>query len=149
MSVLPPRPTRHKAGLFTYGGSGVFAEPSGKRAVAFVDGQNLYHAARQAFGYTYPNYDVQALAAAICESHTWILTETRFYTGVPDPADNAGWHAFWVTPTSRNVRGIDKTDWIRIDRSTYDACVDRRDCAGSYRPDDHVAGRSKNQDSFD
>jgi hypothetical protein len=29
----------------------MLTEPSGKRAVAFVDGQNLYHATRQAFGY--------------------------------------------------------------------------------------------------
>ncbi len=37
-------------------------EPATKRAVAFIDGQNLFHAAREAFGYTYPNYDVMALA---------------------------------------------------------------------------------------
>ena len=35
--------------------------------------------------------------------------------------------AFPSSPTSRNRRGIDKTDWIRIDRVTYDACLDRRD----------------------
>src|SRR3989454_7286028 len=35
--------------------------------------------------------------------------------------------AFHSSPTSRNRRGIDKTDWIRIDRATYDACLDRRD----------------------
>jgi hypothetical protein len=35
--------------------------------------------------------------------------------------------AFPFSPTSRNRRGIDKTDWIRIDRATYDACLDRRD----------------------
>ncbi len=33
------------------------SEPPVKRAIAFVDGQNLFHAARKAFGYTYPNYD--------------------------------------------------------------------------------------------
>jgi len=87
-----------------YGGSGMLSEPSGKRAVAFVDGQNLYHAARQAFGYTYPNYDVHALASAICQSHTWTLAETRFYTGVPDPADNAVWHAFWVAKLAQMGR---------------------------------------------
>jgi hypothetical protein len=27
-------------------------------------------------------------------------------------------------------RGIDRTDWIRIDRATYDSCLDRMD----YRP---------------
>ena len=35
--------------------------------------------------------------------------------------------AFPWSPTSRNRRGIDKTDWIRIDRALYDACLDRRD----------------------
>ncbi len=35
--------------------------------------------------------------------------------------------AFPSSPASRNRSGIDKTDWIRIDRATYDACLDRRD----------------------
>ena len=35
--------------------------------------------------------------------------------------------AFPCSPNSRNRRGINKTDWIRIDRATYDACLDRRD----------------------
>jgi hypothetical protein len=38
--------------------------------------------------------------------------------------------AFPLSPTSRNRRGINKTDWIPIDRATYDSCLDRRD----YRP---------------
>jgi hypothetical protein len=38
--------------------------------------------------------------------------------------------AFPVSPTAPNNRGINKTDWIRIDRTLYDACIDRRD----YRP---------------
>ncbi len=201
------------------------AEPAVKRAVVFIDGQNLFHATREAFGYTYPNYDVQALAQRLCAAQGWQLEQTRFYTGIPDSADNAFWHSFWErklrviswqgvhvysrplryrnktvrlpdgteftflageekgidvrialdvirvahrneldvamvlsqdqdlsevaaeiraialeqnrwikiacafpsSPTSRNRRGIDKTDWIRIDRLTYDACLDRRD----------------------
>jgi len=35
--------------------------------------------------------------------------------------------AFPLSPTTRNRRGIDKTDWTWIDRDTYDACVDTRD----------------------
>jgi hypothetical protein len=35
--------------------------------------------------------------------------------------------AFPSSPALGNRRGIDKTDWIRIDRTTYDACLDRRD----------------------
>lgn len=38
--------------------------------------------------------------------------------------------AFPASPTYRNRRGIDKTDWIKIDRATYDKCLDPRD----YRP---------------
>jgi uncharacterized LabA/DUF88 family protein len=206
----------------------VTSEPTSKRAIAFFDGQNLFHAAREAFGYTYPNYDALALAKLVCKPRGWDLVETRFYTGIPDLADNAAWHHFWAaklavmgrqrvtvfsrplryrnkevelpgggthtfltgeekgidirialdvislanhkaydvavifsqdqdlsevadelrvideeqrrwikvvsaypdSPTSRNRRGINKTDWIRISRPTYDACLDRR----NYRP---------------
>lgn len=38
--------------------------------------------------------------------------------------------AFPDSPTLRNRRGINKTDWIRIDRPTYDSCLDPND----YRP---------------
>ncbi len=71
------------------------AEPANKRAIAFIDGQNLYHMARQAFGYTYPNYDVQKLAQAICTLKGWNLDRVCFYTGVPDATDNAFWNGFW------------------------------------------------------
>jgi uncharacterized LabA/DUF88 family protein len=200
-------------------------EPALKRAVVFVDGQNLFHAVRDTFGYPYPNYDIDALARSITRAQRWQPVQTRFYTGLPDPEQDAQWHHFWsrklgvmgrqgvhvfaralsyreksvrsadgsvhtviaaeekgvdvrmaldivrmahhreydvalilsqdqdlsevaveirsiareqrrwikiasafpVSPSSINRRGIDKTDWIRIDRSTYDACLDRRD----------------------
>ena len=35
--------------------------------------------------------------------------------------------AFPSSPTTRNRRGINKTDWIAVDRATYDACIDPRD----------------------
>ena len=191
----------------------------------FIDGQNLFHAVRESFGYRYPNYDAGALARAICIAEGWQLVQARFYTGIPDRHINPGWHRFWlhklaamgrrgvhvfsrplryrtrmirlpdgaafsflageekgidvrlaldavrmahrreydvalvlsqdqdlsevaaeirsiareqrrwikiasafpVSPSAPNRRGIDKTDWIRIDRATYDACLDRRD----------------------
>ena len=204
------------------------AAPARKRAIAFMDGQNLFHAAREAFGYVYPNYDAAALAAAVCQAQGWALEQVRFYTGVPNAADNAFWNHFWsakllamsragtwvfsrplryrnksvqlpggqqhtflvgeekgidvriaidvirlasrnqydvavifsqdqdlseaadevrliareqnrwiklaaafpFSPTTVNRRGINKTDWLRIDRATYDRCLDPRD----YRP---------------
>lgn len=202
--------------------------PQLKRAIAFIDGQNLFHAVRSAFGYTFPNYDVHALARAICVARGWRVHQVRFYTGVPTAEDDARWNHFWsakllamsrqgvvtysrslryrnqrvrlpdggevtylaaeekgvdvrialdiirmahraeydvalvfsqdqdlseaadevrvisreqdrwikiasafpVSPASSNRRGINSTDWIRIDRTTYDACRDARD----YRP---------------
>jgi len=49
----------------------VASEPAIKRATAFVDGQNLFYAARNAFGHKYPNYDVGALASAVCHKQNW------------------------------------------------------------------------------
>ncbi len=71
-------------------------EPAVKRTVAFIDGQNLFHSVRESFGYTYPNFDVLALAKAICASQDWELVQVRFYTGIPDPSDDEFWNQFWV-----------------------------------------------------
>ena len=198
--------------------------PDPIRAVAFVDGQNLFHCAKAAFGHNYPNYDPLALARSVCARQGWHCQQVRFYTGVPDAADNAFWNHFWIAecaqmgregvhvftrplryrnqkvalpdgrtltflvgaekgidvrlaldviqlaqqnqydvallfcsdqdlsevaeeirliarerrrwikiasayPSSpaRRLRGINKTDWIPIDRATYDACLDTRD----------------------
>lgn len=205
------------------------AEPVVKQAIVFVDGQNLFYAAKQAFGYTYPNYDSICLAKKLCESHGWELKQTRFYTGIPNHADKPFWNYFWsaklavmgsrpdvhifsrplryrnqtvilpdgqpnavlvgqekgvdvrialdvvrlarerhydvalilsqdqdlteaaeevrliaseqsrwikvasafpFSPTSTNRRGINKTDWIKIERQLYDSCLDPQD----YRP---------------
>ena len=70
-------------------------EPASKHAVVFIDGQNLFHSAREAFGFTHPNFDVLALAHWACNSHAWDLIQVRFYTGIPDLSDNAFWHRFW------------------------------------------------------
>ena len=35
--------------------------------------------------------------------------------------------AFPLNPAARNGRGINLTDWIQIDRITYDACLGARD----------------------
>ena len=38
--------------------------------------------------------------------------------------------AYPLSPTTRNRRGINRTDWLPISRAMYDGCLDRRD----YRP---------------
>lgn len=35
--------------------------------------------------------------------------------------------AYPYSPTTRNRRGINKTDWLHVTRQVYDACVDPRD----------------------
>jgi len=207
-------------------------EPGVKRTVAFIDGQNLFYGAREAFGYTYPNYDIPKLVHSVCAAQGWSLVETRFYTGVPDAADNPRWNHFWsakllhmsragvvvysrplryrnktvhlpggaqysflvaeekgidvriaidivrlghrrqydvalvfsqdqdlsevadevrtiateqsrwlkiasafpFSPAARNKRGINRTDWLRIDKATYDAAIDARDYRGGGTP---------------
>lgn len=71
-------------------------EPAEKRTVAFFDGQNLFHAAKDAFGYTYPNYDVLELALSVCSKREWALHGVRFYTGIPELQDSPDWNRFWT-----------------------------------------------------
>jgi len=67
-----------------------------KRAIAFIDGQNLYHGAREAFGYNFPNFNPKALAQAVCTQQSWTLGSVRFYTGVPEHRDDPFWNGFWA-----------------------------------------------------
>lgn len=72
------------------------------RVVVFIDGQNLYHLAKEAWGegYHWPKYDPVRLAkelAALEPGRT--LAEVRFYTGVPTARQNERWHAFWTAKT--------------------------------------------------
>ncbi len=69
--------------------------PDTPYTVAFVDGQNLFHCAHEAFGYTFPNYDPEKLADEICTARQWKLTQVRFYTGVPPKDRDSKWHDFW------------------------------------------------------
>lgn len=82
------------------------SEPSVKRTIVFIDGQNLFYAVKWAFGYTYPNYDVNALASNICQKYGWQLELIRFYTGVPDHNDNAFWHGFWANKLGAMGRSV-------------------------------------------
>lgn len=208
------------------------AEPATKRTIAFIDGQNLFYAAKYAFGYKYPNYDVSALSDAVCLIRGWTLNEVRFYTGIPDAHDDPFWNSFWTaklavmgtravvtysrhlkyrnqtvnlpdgttttvlvgqekgvdvrlaldivrlareeaydvallfsqdqdlsevsdevratsiaqqrwiklasafpsSPTYGNTRGVNNTDWVRIDRALYDECIDPTDYRKGSKP---------------
>ena len=45
--------------------------------------------------------------------------------------------AYPFTPTVSNQRGINGTEWIKIERSAYDHCIDPRD----YRPSRSILTR--------
>jgi len=82
-------------------------EPTIKRLVTFVDGQALYRAAKDAFGYIFPNYDVRKLSEQIAAKQEWQLANVYFYTGIPDYADNSLWHDFWASKLAvMGTRGI-------------------------------------------
>src|SRR5271157_1792128 len=103
------------------------AEPLVKRAVAFFDGQNLFHAAKEAFGHRFPNYDPPALAKRICQERGWQLVQTLFYTATrTQPRVPAGiisgppiWQR-WAARASESSRGHSATArnrWIAREES--------------------------------
>lgn len=67
-----------------------------KHAIAFFDGQNLYHHAKEAFGHKHPNVDPIKLFDAICKEKGWVNHGVRFYTGVPDARRDPRWHGYWT-----------------------------------------------------
>jgi uncharacterized LabA/DUF88 family protein len=72
-------------------------EPPIKNAIAFVDGQNLYRHAKDAFGHHHPNYDPIKLHKAVCERKGWKPTLVRFYTGVPAQIESEMWSGYWAS----------------------------------------------------
>ena len=85
----------------------MLTEPAVKRALVFIDGQNLFHGAKEAFGVAWPNYDIEKLAHAICAKQGWVCHGIHFYTGVPEPHDHPFWSQFWkesgVCPSLRRA----------------------------------------------
>ncbi|MSP20265.1 MAG: NYN domain-containing protein [Alphaproteobacteria bacterium] len=70
-------------------------EPAIKRAVGFIDGQNLFRHAKDALGYYHPNYHPKKLVDAVCATNGWKSQGARFYTGVPTAGRDPDWHAYW------------------------------------------------------
>lgn len=82
-------------------------EPSTKRTCIFIDGQNLFNAVKQAFGYSYPNFDPSALAKAVCSSCGWAVEQVHFYTGIPEVGIDPARHLFWTNKLAMmKTRGI-------------------------------------------
>ena len=82
-------------------------EPALKNAVVFFDGQNLFHAAQEAFGYKTPNFDPIKLAGALCSPRGWKVWQIRFYTGVHVAWRTPFWHAYWTNKLAiMGYRGV-------------------------------------------
>ena len=104
------------------------------RTTVFIDGQNLYRLALLAWGrartsetfrYSWPSYDVLKLANALVRSApNRILTEVRFYTGVPRREDDQRWNKFWTNKLfSLTGQGV-HTYRGRVDRFGNEKGVD-------------------------
>ena len=90
------------------------------RALVLFDGQNLHHQAKLAWAaaagdarspYHWPSYDIEKLAQAlVARIPGRILSEIRFYTGVPNPESGAKqkfWYGFWANKLRQmQSRGI-------------------------------------------
>ena len=82
-------------------------EPQSKKVHVFVDGQNLFHGVKAAFGYRHPNYDFPRLAAEVCGLKGWSPEQVHFYTGVHTAARDPEWHRFWTAKTDvMGTRGV-------------------------------------------
>ncbi len=81
-------------------------EPSIKRAITFIDGQNLFNSVKECFEYRHPNYDVLALSKHVCSMRGWTLDHARFYTGLPEITDPRShfWQAKLRAMSQRGVR---------------------------------------------
>ena len=106
------------------------SEPKIKRAFAFFDGQNLFYAAKEAFGYPYPNYDPKLLTERICAAQGWDVAGINFYTGIPSIADKPFWNQFWTAKmgdgNSRNSHLLPPSSLPKPDDLTFrrHACSD-------------------------
>ena len=69
--------------------------PKPTYAMGFIDGQNLFQHAKDAFGHYHPNYDPLKLHQAVCDAHGWTPNLVRFYTGVPDQQHDPMWASYW------------------------------------------------------
>jgi len=68
------------------------------RTIAFIDGQNMYKGAREAFGWKqekghYGNFRPLGLGRLVTDSAQRELTQVRFYQGLPDPHRDKLGHA--------------------------------------------------------
>lgn len=104
------------------------------RTSVFIDGQNLYRLAllawgqartRETFRYSWPSYDVLKLSSAlVMRAPNRILTEVRFYTGVPRREDDERWNKFWTNKLfSLRSQGV-HTYRGRVDRYGNEKGVD-------------------------
>lgn len=83
-----------------------FQMTTNKKTIVFLDGQNIYHLAKEAWAprpmqgwspYSFPSYDVEKLANVLVLGKPGrILQGIRFYTGVPNASQNSLWHQFWT-----------------------------------------------------
>ena len=93
----------------------------------FVMPSDFRHA-KDAFGYHHPNFDPVKLADAVCAQQGWLNSGVRFYTGTPSRTQDARWHGYWnraAGPAATSSRGINRTDWVPLDRTLYDGCLIR------------------------
>ena len=110
-------------------------EPDIKRVVSFIDGQNLYRHAKDAFGHHHPNYDPRGLADAVCADRGWMNHGVRFCTGIPSAGRSPMWHSYWtrrltamrragIVVTSRTLRY--RVERVRLpDGSVHEIPVER------------------------
>ncbi|MCY4624591.1 MAG: NYN domain-containing protein [Chloroflexi bacterium] len=118
--------------------------------IVLIDGQNLFYGAKRAWTpphpalpspYEWPSYDVEKLADALAtKTPGRVLSEIRFYTGVPNRNGGTSqrfWHDFWSSKlrylnnkgiytyrgainTGRQEKGVDVSLALDLIQATYE-----------------------------
>ena len=70
--------------------------PRIERAVSFIDRQNLFRHAKDAFGHHHPNCDPHKLADAVCADRGLVKHGVRFHTGIPSADRAPMWPNHWI-----------------------------------------------------
>ena len=81
------------------------AEPDIKRAVSFIDGQNLYRHAKDAFGHHHPNYDPRKLTDAVCADCGWVSHGVPLLHRRPERRQGADVARLLDAPPDRHAAG--------------------------------------------
>lgn len=86
-------------------------KPEIVRVHTFIDAQNLYSSAKDAFKYKLPNFDPVLLSKEVTAMMPGrVLKRVHLYTGIHEREENPFWHDYW----NNKLRALEKNELVHI-----------------------------------